>query len=90
MSEDLFNMNAIMTPVIGVVVLIFMMVLMVYFYNKHKVFLPIITIFLFSLIIGITSLSIENFPFTPYFQTFFIVFQMIFLLLTTIQMLKEG
>jgi len=80
-----FDITALLTPIIAVIVLILLMVIMVYLYNKHRIFLPILTVYLFSMIIGVMSIEIVDFPFTPYFQTFFILFQTIFLLITSIQ-----
>ena len=84
-----FDITALLTPIIGVVVLMMLMVIMVYLYTKHRIFLPILTVYLFSMIIGIMAIEITDFPFTPYFQTFFIVFQTIFLLITSVQVLKS-
>jgi len=72
------------------IVLIILMFLMVYLYSKHRIFLPILIVFLFSMIMGNMSLEIVNFPFTPYFQTFFIIFQTIFLLITSIEVFKSS
>ncbi|GAH57233.1 unnamed protein product, partial [marine sediment metagenome] len=40
-----------------------------------RLFLPILIVFLFSLIIGINSMSLEYIPFNPYVSIFFILFQ---------------
>lgn len=58
---------------------------MIYFYIKLRVFLIILTVFLFSVVFGITSLGIYLFPFTPYLQVFFIVFQSTILLKTSLE-----
>jgi len=59
----------------SIIFLVILMVLMMYFYKKVRRLLPIIVIFLFSIIIGIYSISIVGLPFTPWFQLFFILFQ---------------
>jgi len=66
----------------SILFLIVLMVIMFYFYTKIKKLLPIIAVFLFSLIIGLYSLSSMAFPFTPWFQLFFILNQTIFLYLS--------
>lgn len=88
--QELVDMTAIMTPVLSIVILIFLLVLMIYFYGKKKIFLPILTIYLFSMIMGLMALRIDNFPFTPYLQTFFIVIQTVFLLLTAIEVFHKS
>lgn len=59
----------------SIIIMIFLLVLMIYLYTKTKEFLPILTLFLFSLLIGFTSMSINSIPFLPYFSIFFILFQ---------------
>lgn len=56
---------------------------MVYFYLRVRKFLVILTVFLFSIVFGISALFIASFPFTPYFQLFFIAFQSVMFLKTT-------
>jgi len=55
-----------------------LMVLTLYFYLKIKSFLPILIVFLFSIVIGTSSLGGAFIPFTPWFQIFFVLFQTIF------------
>ena len=62
----------------SILILIFLMLSMLYLYKKYKEkFELIVSVFLFSLIIGIDSLS-YTIPFTPYIQLFFLLFQTIF------------
>lgn len=70
---------------ISISMLVFLMVLMLFmYYSKKRIeFIPILIIFLFSLIMGINSLSID-FPLTPYFQLFFMLFQTIFFVLAAL------
>jgi len=88
-SSDPFSFDFPITPIISVVILVVLMILMVLFYSKKKIFLIILTIHLFSLVIGLDSIGTESIPFTPWFQTFFIVFQTIFLLLTSIEVFRS-
>lgn len=69
------NMTDILTPIFSLLFLIFLMILMIFIYMKVRIWLVILVLFLFSLIIGIYSLSLEYIPFNPYFSIFFILFQ---------------
>ena len=62
----------------SIIFIILLIVLMIYCYVKIKRFLPILLVFLFSIIIGILSFSGSYLPFTPWFQLFFMLFQTIF------------
>lgn len=84
-----FEIDYLLTPFLVFIILFILMVIMVYLYSKMRVFLPILVVFLFSIAIGITSLSTPNFPFSPYFQTFFIMFQSIFFLLTSKDVVRK-
>jgi hypothetical protein len=61
----------------SIVFMVFLMVLMIYLYVKIDRFLPLLVIFLFSIIIGMVSFSGSYLPFTPFIQLFFILFQTI-------------
>lgn len=76
-----FDLNA-MLSVFFIIALIGLMIIC---YLKIRILLVILLIFLFSLIIGIMFLSIENIPFTPYIQIFFIFFQSIILIVTFLE-----
>jgi len=71
--------------IISLSILIFLMSLMFFmYYSKRRIeFVPILLIFLFSIILGIGSISIQL-PLTPYFQIFFILFQTIFFVLAAL------
>ena len=64
------------------------MVFMVIMYMKVRIFLVILIIYLFSLIIGINSLSLEYIPFNPYFSIFFILFQSSFFISISLEIYK--
>ena len=73
--------------IISILILVFLMVLMLFmYYSKKKPieFVPILIVFLFSIILGIGSFSIQ-FPLTPYFQIFFVLFQTVFFVLTALE-----
>jgi len=74
----------------SILFLLILMVLMIYFYSRHKYqyFLPILVVFLFSLIIGFYSLASKGFPFTPYFQLFFMLIQTVFFILHALEFFK--
>lgn len=76
---------------ISLSILIFLMLLMLFMYyaKGRRQFLPILVVYLFSIILGMGSISIQ-FPITPYFQIFFMLFQSVYFILTTIDMFYEG
>jgi len=84
--DDLY----LLTPVLGIIILIILMGLMIFFYSKHTYFyfLPILVVFLFSIVIGMSSISESNIPFTPWFQIFFLLIQTVFFMLHTLEVLK--
>jgi hypothetical protein len=63
--------------VMSIVFMLFLMILMIYFYVKIERFLPVLLIFLFSIVIGMVSFSGSYLPFTPFIQIFFMLFQTI-------------
>lgn len=71
--------------IISLSILVFLMTLtlFIYYTKKRMEFIPILIIFLFSIIIGIGSFSIQL-PLTPYFQIFFMLFQTIFFVLAAL------
>lgn len=77
---DIIDWSLVFAPTISIFLMIVMIVLMLFFYLKHDKFMIILLIYLFSLIIGIQSISISTFPLNPYFQLFFILFQTLILL----------
>lgn len=78
----------------SIFVLVFLIVLMWYFHTKYKAnqmkFLIVLVIFLFSIVIGVSSLTYFSIPFSPYFQLFFMLIQTIFFILTAIEVFERG
>jgi len=70
----------------SILIIMFLSGIMIYLFAKKRYFLPILGVFLFSLIIGMTSIENATMPFTPMFQIFFIVVQALFFLLTVLEM----
>jgi len=66
-------------------VLILLILLMLHLYTKVKEFEPILVVFLFSLVIGITSLTVIDVPFAPWLQIFFILFQAVMFVLKALE-----
>jgi len=62
----------------SITIMLVLIVLTLYSYLKIKSFLPITIVFLFSIVIGTSSLEGAFIPFTPWFQIFFVLFQTIF------------
>ena len=81
----------LLTPVLSILILFVLMGLMVFFYTRHAYmfFLPILSVFLFSLVIGVSSIAESNIPFTPYFQMFFLLIQTVFFMLHTFEFFKN-
>ena len=73
-----------------ILMLILMMVLMIYAYKKMRRFLPVLIIFLFSIIMGINTMSVLGFPHTPWFQLFFILFQTIIFYYSVLELQEKG
>lgn len=70
-GQEIENIGLMFGSILLILVLI---VLMIYLYKNFKSELPLIVVYLFSLIIGLNSF-IYNIPFTPFIQLFFIFFQ---------------
>jgi hypothetical protein len=89
---DIFDMQYLIAPVFSVLMLAILLILMVFFYTKKRVFVIILAIFLFSIILGVDSLNVDGIPFTPWFQVFFIVIQTVFFIMTAVNVyqLKYG
>ena len=75
----------------SILIMVFLMVLMVYFYTRHtyKFFLPILTVFLFSIVIGMLSISSLGIPYTPWFQLFFLLIQSVFFIVNSLEFFKN-
>lgn len=79
---------SLMNPILSVIILLILLAIMVLLYLKLRVFLAILVVYCFSLIIGMNSISMGDIPFSPYFQTFFLVFQSVIFLITAIKVYK--
>lgn len=56
-------------------ILVLLLILMIYYSKRIKYYPTLITIYLFSLILGFESLTHPHTPFSPYFEIFFIIIQ---------------
>lgn len=68
-----------------IILLIFMILLMIYLFKKVKEVLPIIVVYMFSIIMCFVCLQDTYFPFTPYFQIFCMLIQSSFFLMSGIE-----
>jgi len=82
---EILDWSIVLEPFIALFILIILMIIMTILYLKIRLFLPILVVFLFSLIIGINSMSYDYIPFNPYFSIFFILFQSVFFIETSLQ-----
>jgi len=57
------------------VILFFLIILLIYCFKVIRNILPIITVYAFSLIIAMESLTHSHFPISPMFEIFFMIFQ---------------
>jgi len=67
----------IITPLIEFLFILFLLILMIYLYGKMEGYWLMIITLMFSVIIGVISITNFDLPFTPYIQLFFILFQLI-------------
>lgn len=78
----------------SIFILVFLIVLMWYFYTKYKAnqikFLIVLVVFLFSIVIGMGSITSLSIPFSPYFQLFFLLIQTIFFILSALEVFERG
>lgn len=86
---NVVDLTSMITPVLSLFFIIFLIGLMIFCYLKVRVFLVILVIYLFSLLIGVMFLEIDNIPFTPYLQIFFILIQTIFLIIVSIELYEN-
>ena len=85
------SITVVSSPILfmSIILMGILMVLMIYFYSKLRVFLIVLTVFIFSLIFGVNALFITLFPFTPYLQLFFITFQSAIFFKTSLDLNKK-
>lgn len=86
---ELLNYSSILTPLIEVFILIFLMLIMVYLYKNMRVVALMMICLMFSVIIGVISITNWSLPFTPYLQVFFILFQLILVIVRTSEALER-
>jgi len=82
---EILDWGTVLEPFIALFILIILMIIMTILYLKIRLFLPILVVFLFSIIIGFDSMSYDYIPFNPYFSIFFILFQSVFFIETSLQ-----
>jgi hypothetical protein len=83
------NFSEWIFPFIEFFFIIFLLCLMGYLYKKMRIWVMILLVFTFSLIFGIISIMRFDIPFSPYIQIFFILFQTIIFLSTSIEVFKS-
>ena len=66
------------------------MLVMLVLYTKLRRFVLITVVFLFSLVIGMMSIQETSIPFSPYIQIFFLLFQTIIFLITSLRVYQYG
>ena len=86
---EILEWNTVLQPFISLFILIILMIIMIILYMKVRIWLAILIVFLFSIILGITSISVENIPLNPYFSIFFILFQSVFFLMFSLEVFKR-
>ena len=86
---DLLIMNDILKPIIIIVIFLSLIITMIFVYRIIKIWIFVLFIFLISLILGISTLSLNYIPFNPYTSTFFILTQLLFLIVKTIKVFKR-
>lgn len=78
----------------SIFILVFLIVLMWYFFTKYRSnqvkFLIVLVIFLFSIVIGVSSITSFSIPFSPWFQLFFLLIQTIFFILSALEVFEKG
>ena len=85
---EILDWITVLEPFIALFILLFLMILMIISYKYIRIWLVILILFLFSLIIGINSLSYEYIPFNPYTSILFILFQSVFFLKISLEVYK--
>lgn len=86
---EILDWSMVLEPFIALFVLIILMILMIILYLKMRLFLVILVVFLFSIIIGFNSMTYEHIPFKPYLSIFFILFQSVIFIETSLQQYKR-
>ncbi len=71
-GQEIENVGLMFAHFFMLIILIILMIYLVVKFKKHS---TIITVYLFSMIIGVISLQDTFIPCTPYFQILFLMFQ---------------
>ena len=80
--------NELYSPLVSIFFMIILLAVMVILYIKLRIFLVILTVYAFSLIIGMMAFT-QQIPLTPYFEAFFLTFQSVMFLLTSVEAIKK-
>lgn len=83
------NVDVWIIPFLEFFFLMILILIMVYLYRKMRVWLLILMVFLFSLVFGMISIMSFSIPFSPYIQIFFMLFQSIVFLQTSLEVFKK-
>jgi len=86
---DYLDWLAVFSPFFVMFGLIFLMGLMIFLYLKMRVFPLMVIVYGFSLWMFSYSLNVD-FPLTPIFQIFFIVFQSVLFIITSIEVYNHS
>jgi len=86
-SLDMLDWTNIFAPMstIAIYIIFIALMIIVLHFEKIRIFTIVLVIFLFSIVIGILSMSIKELPFNPYLPLFFILFQSILFIKFTIE-----
>ena len=85
---ELLDWQIVLQPFLAIIILLILLTIMMVLYLKMSLYLPILVVFLFSLIIGANSIAIENIPLNPYLSIFFILFQSVMFIEKSLQQYK--
>lgn len=72
----------------SVLIILVLIILMIYMYASKRYFVPILIVYLFSLIFAMTSFDF-GIPFSPYIQIFFMLLQTGFFAMTAIEVYRK-
>lgn len=70
---------------VHVAILFFLIVLILYCYQKIDDYIPVVAVYSFSLMIGVESLAHPHAPFSPMLEIFFLIFQTTIFLLVAME-----
>jgi len=89
---NIIDWENILMPFLVIIILVLLMGFMLFLYLKPFPYnyLIILIVFLFSLIIGMESITYEYLPFNPYFSIFFLLTQTIIFLISSIKTIENN